>query len=465
MHRDSESIYSKNNFLKFTALFFTIYSTIFVTVPPVRNYESSAWRMIIDRLLANEIYGAKSFGEFLLIFSENSKKFVNLKFYDLGNVNNRDMFSLDSSNLTTPEVYTSQFGLIGNVGTFLQQSFAMPPEYFYLIMSGLTILVSSIMAAMLCLTLWELFGKRASYVSAFLMVSPWPILFSANFYYSMSFNLIFLFLPRVTLLALDKYNLARYRDLSITVVISFVTLIFSLTNYTYVSVWVACSVLGILLITDRGPIPVSTFVKVVCGQLVAVCIAIGMHLFKLNAYMSGPKNQNWLTYILKNKIGVANSNVAPEYLESASKSPLQVIDYYLKESLLSPLIQGRISGFGWLFTGYTTLALVILSSIYLIRTRKVGSNRARNSIKLIQAALIGPVSWLLLMRPHSWDNIQVNYIFMFLPLIPLTAGTLIGFTSPNPLKVDRLHLGAIHKFAIPYFGGLVVASYLIFYLL
>ena len=458
-------IYTRKNFSKLTALFFSIYTTVFLTIPAVRNYESSAWRMIIDRLLANQIYGVDSFGKFLLIFPENSKKFVSQNFYDLGVVNNRDMFSIDFSNYATPEVYTSQFGLIGNIGTLLQGTFSLSPEVFYLIMSTLTIFGSSVIAAILCLTIWELFGKSASRITALLMISPWPMLFSSNFYYSMFLNMFFLFLPRAVVSILKKRDLARYRDISVTLIVFFVTLIFSLTNYTYVTVWISCTILGILLSTEEGRIPVSTYIKVVTGQLFAVAFAIGMHLLKLSDYVAHSKNQNWLEYILKNKIGVSNSSVTSEYLESASKSPLQVIDQYLRESLLSPLVQDRIPNLAWLFTGYMALSIATLVFLYLILNGDVQSNRLRNSIKLIQLALIGPATWLLLMRPHSWDNIQVNYIFMFMPLIPIVLGSLIGLTSLSPIKLDRLQIGAVHKFALPYFLCLVTASYLIFFML
>jgi hypothetical protein len=68
------------------------------------------------------------------------------------------------------------------------------------------------------------------------------------------------------------------------------------------------------------------------------------------------------------------------------------------------------------------------------------------------------------MRPHSWDNLQVNYIFMFLPFYPLAIASLISLRESGPIMLDKLEVKSTEKLNVFVLFGFLILSFCIYLL-
>ncbi len=452
-----------SRFLLFFTIFNFHYFLLYLGVPQIRSYESSAWRMITDRLLANSIFGNGSFGNLLVIFPEQAKKSSETSDNSLRLVNGKDMFEFRIGDIDPPEIYTSQFGLLADIGKIIQRFLHVEVFTIYVIFSITSILVSSIILARFCCVMSKLLGNKAGLGAMAVFLTPWPVLFAANFYYSIFVNLVFMLIPGlITDLTLSKRSQKTFEAFLMISLVIF-TFIFSLTNYTYITVWVACLILGMSLASAEVRITVYTYVKAIGSMFIGFCCALTLHLERVKDYAESIKQSSWVEYIIRNKVGVTKSSIPQEYQTSIAKSPLEVIDLYLREPLITPWIQNQLPSFGKFVNGYLfLLILVLISAIWL---RKNGSyNRATKLIRLNLIAISGPTGWILLMRPHSWDNLQVNYIFMFLPFYPLAIASLISLSESGPIMLDKLEVKRTEKLNFLVLFGFLILSFCIYLL-
>jgi hypothetical protein len=452
-----------SKFFFFFTTFNIYYGLLFLSVPQIRSYESSAWRMITDRLLANSIFGNDSFGSLLVIFPEKVKKSSEALSNSLGVVNGKNMFEFDTPEISSPEIYTSQFGLVGDAGRIIQSFLHIDALSVYIIFSIVSILVSSAILARFCCVLSKLLGKKAGLGAMATFLTPWPVLFAANFYYSIFANLVFLLIPGlISDLTQSRRGQKRFETLLMVSVMTF-TFMFSLTNYTYITVWVSCLILGLILVSSQEWIKARTYLKAMGSMVIGFSCALILHLVRVQNYAESIKQSSWVEYIIRNKVGVASSSVPQEYQNSIAKSPLEVFDLYLRESLITPWIQNKWPILGNFMNGY--VFLVFLTSIVLIWLSRNGLNsRTTKLFRLNLIAISGPIGWILLMRPHSWDNIQVNYIFMFLPFYPLVVASLISLREHSPIKLDELEVGNTEKVNCLVLLGLLIVSFSIYFL-
>ena len=452
-----------SRFLLFFTIFNFYYCLLFLSIPQIRSYESSAWRMITDRLLANSIFGNGSFGNLLVIFPEQAKKSSETSVNSLGLVNGKDMFEFRTEDIGSPEIYTSQFGLVADVGRIIQRFLHVEVFTIYITFSIISILVSSLILARFCCVMSKLLGKKAGLGAMAVFLTPWPVLFAANFYYSIFANLVFMLIPGlITDLTQFKRAQKRFETLLMISVMIF-TFIFSLTNYTYITVWVACLILGMSLSSSEEQITAYTYIKAIGSMFIGFSCALTLHLVRVQNYAESIKQSSWIEYIIRNKVGVARSSIPQEYQNSIAKSPLEVLDLYLRESLITPWIQNQLPSFGKFVNGY--LFLLILVLISLIWSRKNGLYiRATKLIRLNLIAISGPIGWILLMRPHSWDNLQVNYIFMFLPFYPLAIASLISLRESGPIMLDKLEVKSTEKLNVLVLFGFLILSFCIYLL-
>lgn len=453
----------KLKFIIFFIIFNFYYCLLFLGIPQIRSYESSAWRMITDRLLANSIFGNGSFGNLLVIFPEQAKKSSEGSSNALGVINGKDMFEFGTQGVDSPEIYASQFGLVGDIGGIIQRFLHVDELTIYIIFSIISILVSSLILARFCCVISKLLGNTAGLGAMVIFLTPWPVLFAANFYYSMFANLVFLLIPGlISDFTQSRPGQKRFETLLMISLMMF-TFIFSLTNYTYITVWVSCLILGVIIVPSEERITVKTYVKAMGSMIIGFSCALALHLLRVQNYVDSIKQSSWLEYIIRNKVGVASSSVPQEYQKSIAKSPLEVLDLYLRESLITPWIQNKLPNFAIFINGY--VFFLFLASTILILFIKFGLNiRATKLIRLNLIALSGPIGWILLMRPHSWDNLQVNYIFMFLPFYPLVVASLISLRENSGIMLDDLEIQRTEKLNVLVLIGLFIFSFSIYLL-
>jgi hypothetical protein len=452
-----------SKFFVFFTIFNFYYGLLFVSVPQIRSYESSAWRMITDRLLANSMFGKGSFGNLLVIFPEQSKKLSDASSNSLAVVNGKNMFEFAPRHIDPPEIYTSQFGLLGDLGRIVQSFLHVNELTIYISFSVISVLISSLILARFCCVMSILLGNKAGIGAMATFLTPWPVLFAANFYYSIFGNLVFLLIPGI-ISDLTRPGRCRKRfETYLMISVMIFTFIFSLTNYTYITVWVACLILGLIFVSSDVRITAKTYVQAFLSLIIGFSFALILHLIRVQNYAESIKQSSWIEYIFRNKVGIAASSVPQQYKNSISKSPLEVLDLYLRESLITPWIQNKLPVLGNFINGY--VILLCITSIILIWLRKYGLNsRATKLFSLNLIAISGPIGWILLMRPHSWDNIQVNYIFTFLPFYPLAVASLLSLNERRPIKLDKLELKRTTKVNILVLLGLILLSFSIYFL-
>jgi len=447
------------------ALFFlTYYFLLFLAIPQIRNYESSAWRMIVDRLIANQEFGKNSFGNLLVIYPERFKESVESETQGLGIVSGRNMLKLVDNTNTIPEIYTSQFGLIGEFASSLQTYFDFSIFEIYIALTCICILFSSLILAKVCIILRDFLGKGTDVLFALCYLGPWAAIFAMNFYYFMFVNLLFMVIPTL----IHEFKSRKIAGVSFerilyTTVFS-LTLLFTLTNYTYVSVWVSCLVIGLLIVSTERLIVASVYIKSLIALSLGAGSALILHLIKVSEYARTLKEVSWIEYILRNKIGITGSNIPSEYALSTSKSPFDVVHLYLKEPLLNSIVEEKLHLSGFTINGYTLLIMLSIVICFQKVHRDTISLYVTNVLKLSFISSLGPLTWILIMRPHSWDNVQVNYIFVFMPFVPIVMSVLLDTSDRFNEKICRIRVEGIFKIALAYFGLIILTSWLIYFL-
>jgi hypothetical protein len=242
------------------------------------------------------------------------------------------------------------------------------------------------------------------------------------------------------------------------------TFLFTLTNYTYVSVWVSCLVIGLLIVSAERVMAASVYIKSLIALLLGSGSALILHLIKVSEYARTLKEVSWIEYILRNKIGITGSNIPSEYALSTSKSPLDVLHLYLKEPLLNSMVVEKLQLSYFTFNGYSLLIVLSIAICFQMFHKRTISLYVTNVLKLSFISSLGPLTWILIMRPHSWDNVQVNYIFVFMPLVPLLLSVLLKKNDSFDVKICRIRIGSIFKIALGYFGLVILFSWLIYFL-
>jgi hypothetical protein len=457
--------YSDKVIFRFYAVFFSLYySIIFLSVAQIRNYESSAWRMIIDRVAANRDFGSDSFGRLLVIYPERYKAWVGIETEGLGVVNGRNMLKLIDHVPTSPEIYVSQFGLIGELASQLESILGFSILQIYTTLSFACILISSFIIAKVCLIFRAFLGKKADVLFAFCFLSPWAVIFAMNFYYFMFANMIFLIIPVLIHELGNRNKLFLSFDNSLFFAVVIFTSVFSLTNYTYVTVWASCLVIGLLIVSADRLISLVSYIKSFVALVIGVGLGITLHLIKVSEYVKSLKETSWVEYILRNKIGFTGSKISSEYVSSTSKSPFEVMHQYFSVPLLNSMVEERFHLTFFRINGY--LALIFLICVLIYQRVRYGSPSTyiKNVLKLSFIAALGPLTWIFIMRPHSWDNVQVNYIFIFMPFLPLILSIILNSKNRFESKVNRIRVDGIFRIALVYLGLIVLFSWSVYFL-
>ena len=457
--------YSDKVVFRMYALFFSFYySVVFLCVKQIRNYESSAWRMIIDRVIANQNFGSGSFGRLLVLYPEDYKTWVGSETEGLGLVSGRNMLELIDQGTPTPEIYVSQYGLIGEVASLLAKNLGFSNPQVYLILSFTCILFSSFTVAKVCILFRAYIGKSSDLIFAFCFISPWAAIFAMNFYYFMFANLMYFIIPVLIHEVVKKKKMVLTYDNCLLFAVAAFTFIFSLTNYTYVTVWASCLVMGLLIVSTDRVISWVSYMKSFVGLIIGISLGLTLHLMKVSEYAKSIKETSWVEYILRNKIGITGSDIPSEYVSSTAKSPFEVLHQYFSVPLLNSMVEDRLHH--WFFTINGYVVGIFLISVLIYQRIQYGpiSPYVKNVLKLSFIAALGPLTWIFIMRPHSWDNVQVNYIFIFMPLLPLILSIVLNSKNKLESKVNQIRVEQVFRIALAYLGFIVLFSWSVYFL-
>lgn len=425
-----------------TLLFATYYSALFLLVPMFRSFESSAWRMVIDRLIINLQEGYWSFNGLPVLISETAKKAVPkeqmpLVIENLGYFNGvQNLGSITKPNPNF-EVYTSQFGLVGDLASLIQFTTGAPIWSISLSLSFLTIFLSSAIASYFVFLMSEIFGGISSTVSALFFLLPWPALFASNYYYSIFTNILFFLLPSIAIGRLGSEYITESFHKKFLGSLFILTFVYSLTNYTYITLWFVNTLVGLFIVNRRYKIELKLYLQSIATIFIAFIVSFLVHLLRVRNFDLSEKKSSWTVYLVQNKIGFVTGPIDPMYFESIKVNFMELFLRYYEVPLLTPWISAKLpSYFSYFSVGNLISFLCFVGIIRFMNSRNRGIFLGPH-IAIVSLVLFGPFSWLCLMRPQSWENSQVNIIMLFMPAIPLLAA--IVFRTKNFSYQKILH--------------------------
>lgn len=349
-------------------------------------------------------------GEYLYVYLSGAV----LKYKEVGLPSGFSVYGIDkyATNLNYL-AYKSSFGLQGRFFSALSNTFGIYNiEYLRLINT----VFLSIVLVYLCSLIGMTYNKilSAGYYFVFLL-SPWMTAFAGNLFW-VPFTW---FLPALFLFLLHQNPNKMWQYLMLFFLS---VLIKSLCGYEYLSTILWFSAVPFLV----DVLSVNNFAKwkrtvvlvmVIAGlSVLAFLLAVFIHAsIRADSVIAGIQDI-WAQDVLRRTYGNPES-FSPIYAESLLASPWQVIKKYLIWN--TEIITG-ISG------KYYILLVFCAFMILCYRTIKK-SEADLTDVKLFIVLLIGPLTWFVLAKSHSFIHTHINFILWYFGFIQIVFYILIVF--------------------------------------
>lgn len=260
-------------------------------------------------------------------------------------------------------------------------------------------------------------SRGAAVLVTIALVQPWPSAMAHSIYWMIGLKL----LPAAGLIVLFRIN--RDSPLRVLVVSLGLTLFAALSGYEFITIVIATqlSVITYYAVLRRTAVPDSLRLLAMglVGSVAGFGLAIALHALQLSLKLGGLGSAvQAFAYTVSKRTGATGVEVDPVYAESLSSSPSSVLDTYLSMPMIGspaalPLLR------------YFTVAILLAVCAAVI---VVGFGRSSGEDNRIPeaamgaawfVALLGPLGWFLLARPHSYIHTHVNFALWYLPTIPL----------------------------------------------
>ena len=181
--------------------------------------------------------------------------------------------------------------------------------------------------------------------------------------------------------------------------------------------------LASLLENSRGTNTISMYFTLqrIFAIVVGFLLAVVLHLHRVSGFDIQEKGQTWRNYILQNKLGFVDSPIIESrYREFIFIGPFENLFDYLRMPMLTPWVQSKINGhMPVLSIGIFLLLLCSVIGIRMFINENYSYFIKVYGLDLILITLLGVLSWLHLLRTQSADNIHLNTIIFFLPMIQI----------------------------------------------
>ena len=317
--------------------------------------------------------------------------------------------------------YESQFGFGGWALSLIPFTFGLQGLSGIKLMYGIVSCMSALLMTFFTVQIKNRVSKGATLLFMFVMLQPYAVGTLHSIYMMFWLKAI----PAIALIYIfQKKRETTARVFLILVVCSIPGF---LSGYEYLTLYVSLqwSVIAFFAIRDSWNTKriLNNSIVLLGASFVTLAISLLVHLSQLALIHGGfKKGLDYMIWDLTVRLGVTDMNVDPVFLDSLQAQPLSLLYTYLKlPVLMAPLEIDIVSGF-------TVLTLILVASLAILYISKNTFNLKRENgnqpiLNGLAGAwivgLIGPLTWYLLARPHSFIHIWINNFMWFFPTIPL----------------------------------------------
>lgn len=459
--------FSRRTFVLLWVTYVSAITILFISFELMRGYESQTERMVLTRVAGTEQYG-NNLGNGLLLFVQNEDSVYspaqNIPPFieKLGWIADHQLLAEYTFIKDSAEVYTSQYGLVGNLAIFVHKVFSLNLWQTYLFLKIFALIFQSAIVIYFISIIKNIFGLKSAIAVSFLYFTPWLLIFSTNFFYLIQVNLLFFIIPFL----IESINKTKIDSEKIILATYFIiTLLYSLMSYMFVPIWLTNTILAFLFQKHFYP---SIFSREVILRrsiflLLGLITALMLHRRRLSGFDLVEKGQSWNEYILQSKIGLVTSPIIDSrYRESIFVGVFENLENYFNMSFVTPYVQNKLDSFIPNFTvGHFMLILLFLIFYKLVHDRAYYFFITSVGIEILLVSIIGLVSWLTILRPQSADNIHINVIIFFIPFMQLLVA--MAFMEKTKVKIfhsNRLSIIKVFSY-LGLLGILILFSHLI----
>lgn len=333
--------------------------------------------------------------------------------------------------LGSGDSYLSQIGLGGWLITLVPTAFRSADAV------GIAMMYCTAAAASAAIAVWVVKAAHrnlptlGTVLVALTLLQPWIVAIAGSIYWLIGLKL----LPAIVLLLLTKYPKLPYWITPTSVAVA--TGVALASGYEYVTVVFALPLAGVTYNAVRQRLPAPVFairmMSTLLSQVAAFAATLVAH-FGLLLHLSGNISSAVATLesVVSKRTGATSVAVDSVHAQSLQASPTDVLLTYLSMPVFgAPLSIPMVS----LFSVGILIAVCLCALPYLDRpASEEGTNRRALGLAWL-VALLGPVGWFLLARPHSYSHTHINYALWFLPTVPLGAALL---TEPISQWIKRV---------------------------
>lgn len=314
--------------------------------------------------------------------------------------------------------YTRQFGLSAWLLTVpATLTFGLSPAGVGLMVS-LACALSAALAAGATLLIAKTLGRGAAALMGLALLLPWSVAIARSMYWTIGIKL----LPAAMLIWVMRSPKRSAWRIALTSLIF--SAISALSGYEYFTVTVATqlAVIAYYSVSERWAVGHTIRTAILTGVTAVggFIVALGLHLVQLYLRAGDFSRIQELQRSALSRTGTGTGAIDPNVPtpEALSTTPASVLDTYLAMPIFGvrtalPVIQQ-----------FTVTALLFATAVIVIAglSRMATNTRMRREQALGIAwfvALLGPLGWFLLARPHSVMHTFMNFALWFTPTVPL----------------------------------------------
>lgn len=293
--------------------------------------------------------------------------------------------------------YISQIGLQGMV--FAEVAHILPYFKIYVLFRICCCLMLAIVLILIVLQLNKKYGLLYSSIFfLFSFLSPWIIIFSRNLYW-VEFTW---FIPMLLGLLCINYEKKRALIYPLFTVAVFIK---CLCGYEYISTIMMTGIMFLM-------------VEVVCNKskrrdnikaifLIGICSVIGFIIaYMIHAYVFGNGDildglKQMQVYLIERRTYGNAAKFGDDCTDSLNASVIATVVKYFGASQLFA-------------DGFLNLLLLILTIGCLIYQRKVLIENNKFDICMFIVTLLGPLSWVVLAKSHSYMHTHINVVLFYM---------------------------------------------------
>lgn len=316
--------------------------------------------------------------------------------------------------------YVSEFGFWSWALTLLPWALglsdAAATSTMYSIVAGL----NALLATSALIGCRKSLGPGPALLCGLALLQPWSVAISKSIYFCIGLRL----LPALVFLIIIRLRRETSRQIFVAMLISYLVVFLSGFIFITTVLFSQLAVIAYYAMVREWKIR-SVCMKILTSlyaMITAFTITMGLLFLKLLSYY-GSLNQALEKIIetVVKRTGVSGTAVPETFAESLASSPVEILRMYLSMPVFGAVSEGLPTVTSY-FRVDALLLLCTIVSLYRFHKHDALSEsdrRERGTSLAWIVSTLGPISWFLLARPHSYIHDHLNFALWFLPTIPL----------------------------------------------